>query len=239
MNIIADTHTHTIASTHAYSTILENAKFASVNGIQYLAMTDHAPALCDAPHIWHFANMSAIPDFLYEVRILKGAEVNILANGELDMSDDDLSKLEWVNASIHRPTYKKTSIEENTKAYIKVAKNPYVDVIAHSGYENYMYDYEKAIKVFKEYNKLVEINNHSFESRVDSIKNCIEIAKVCKKYGVRVVVNSDAHFAYSIGNVENALNMLKEIDFPEKLIVNSDVKLFESYLKERKARVNI
>lgn len=238
MKIIADTHTHTIASTHAYSTILENAKFASENGLAYLAMTDHAPSMCDAPHLWHFGNINAIPEYLYGVRILKGAEVNILPGGKLDLTNDSLSRLEWVVASIHQPVYPITSIEENTGAYITAAKNPYVDVIGHSGYARYPYDYEKAIQVFGRYHKLVEINNHTFEARADGIENCIEIAKLCKKYRVRIVANSDAHFAYSIGEVGNAIDLLKEIDFPEELIINSNKELFEEYLNERKARVH-
>ncbi|MFZ2538594.1 MAG: phosphatase [Oscillospiraceae bacterium] len=237
MKIIADTHTHTIASTHAYSTILENAKFASENGIEYLAMTDHAPSMWDAPHIWHFGNMNVIPDYLYGVRILRGVEVNILPQGKLDLTNDDLSRLEWVVASIHSPVYPETSIEENTNAYITAAKNPHVDVIGHSGSIGFMYDYEKAIKAFGEYNKLVEINHHTFEARADGVKNCVEIAKLCKKYNVRVVANSDAHFAYAIGKVDNALNILHEIEFPKELIINSERDLFEAYLAERKTRI--
>ena len=57
MQIIADTHTHTLASTHAFSTILENAGAASQAGLAYLGWTDHASSMTDAPHIWHFGNM--------------------------------------------------------------------------------------------------------------------------------------------------------------------------------------
>lgn len=236
MKIIADTHTHTVASTHAYSTILENAKFASENGILYLGMTDHAPMICDAPHLWHFRNLSAIPDTLFGVRILKGAEVNILKDGEVDLDEETLSMLEWVVASYHRPACPPDNIFEHTKAYINIAKNPHVTVIGHSGSPLYEYDYEKAIKAFKEYDKLVEINSHTFDARQESIKNCVEIAKLCKKYEAKIVVNSDAHFAYSIGKAEPALKMLEEIGFPEKLIINSNKELFEEFLKLKKIK---
>ena len=238
LKIIADTHTHTLASSHAYSTILENAKYAAKQGLEYLAMTDHAPSMCDAPHSWHFGNMGVIPQELYGVQILKGVEVNILPQGNLDMTDNDFKLLDWVVASIHSPVYPKAGIDENTDAYIAVAKNPHVDVIGHSGLIDYMYDYEKAVKVYGEYGKLVEINNHSFVARSEGIKNCIEIAKLCKKHDVRVVVNSDAHFAYSIGMADKALKLLEEIEFPKELIINTEKVLFESYLKERKLRIN-
>lgn len=234
MKIIADTHTHTLASTHAYSTLLENAKFASEIGLKYLAVTDHAPAMQDAPHIWHFYNMKILPNELYGVKILKGAEANILnEDGEIDLDEYALQCLDWIVASFHGPCCKPMSIEKTTQAYINLAKNPKVDVIGHSGQELYKYDYEKTIKIFKEYNKLVEINQNSLIVRQDSANNCVEIAKLCKKYNVNIVVNSDAHFAYSIAQVNDAFKMLEEIDFPKNLIVNSDLDLFESYLNNR------
>lgn len=236
MRIIADTHTHTVASTHAYSTILENAKFASENGILYLGMTDHAPMICDAPHIWHFRNLGAIPEKLFGVRILKGAEVNILNDGEIDLDEGTLSMLEWVVASYHRPACPPDNIFEHTKAYINIAKNPRVTVIGHSGSPEYEYDFEKAIKAFKEYDKVVEINSHTFEARRASVKNCTEIARLCKKYEAKIVVNSDAHFAYDIGRVDSALQMLSEIDFPSKLVINSSKELFEEFLKSKKIK---
>lgn len=232
--IIADTHTHTLASTHAYSTVLENFKFASEIGLSYLAVTDHAPKMADAPHRWHFENLRILPKELFGVKLLKGAEVNILdENGSLDLSDHILSQLDWVIASFHVEACAPMSKEKHTQAYLNIAKNEKVDVIGHSGREIYFYDYETAIKAFKEYNKLVEINQNSFVARKDSQKNCIEIAKLCKKYEVKVVVNSDAHFAYNIGQVDDALALLEEIDFPQSLIVNSSLELFEEYSNNR------
>lgn len=235
MKIYADTHTHTLASTHAYSTVLENAKYASEIGLAYLAITDHAPTLTDAPHFWHFLNMRMLPDDLFGVKILKGAEVNILnEKGDIDLTTESLDRLNWIVASFHEPACLQTpNFESCTNAYINIAKNPKVDVIGHSGGVEFAYNYEKVIPIFKEYNKLIEINENSFLVRNDSLKNCIEIAKICKKIGAKVVLNSDAHFAHSIGNVTNASKMLEEINFPVELIVNSSIELFENYLNNR------
>ena len=54
MHLQGDMHTHTIASTHAYSTITENCQWAEKYGMKGIAMTDHAMKLPDSPHIWHF-----------------------------------------------------------------------------------------------------------------------------------------------------------------------------------------
>ena len=54
MHLQGDMHTHTIASTHAYSTITENCEWAAKYGMKGIAMTDHAMNMPDSPHIWHF-----------------------------------------------------------------------------------------------------------------------------------------------------------------------------------------
>lgn len=239
MNIIADTHTHTLASTHAFSTIIENAEAASLAGLKYMAVTDHSPDMPDSPHMWHFLNLKMLPDEIKGVRILRGVEANIINNaGALDMPKDVLETLEWVVASFHAPAVRyPMSIEDVTSAYLEIAKNPYVDVIGHSGTHKFGYDYDKVIPIFKENNKLIEINDNSFMVRNSSKRNCFEIAKLCKKYGASIIVNSDAHFAYGVGKVDKALNFLAEIDFPEELVINSSIERFEEYLDLRKQRV--
>lgn len=59
----------------------------------------------------------------------------------------------------------------------------------------------------------------------------MKIAKICKKVGAYIVVNSDAHFSTAVGNVDPALAMLAEIDFPQELIVNADTGRFKDYLR--------
>lgn len=237
MKIIADTHTHTMASTHAYSTAIENIKHASDIGLKCIALTDHCPALEDAPHLWHFYNIRVIPEHVYGVRVLRGAEANILdKDGTIDLDEVTYVTLEWIVASFHENCCKPMSLEDCTSAYIGVANNPHVDVIGHSGLEDFKYDYEKVIPIFKEKGKLVELNHSTFFMREKSKANCLEIAKICKRIGAPVVVNSDAHFALNVGNVDNVFNMLKDIDFPEELIVNADEERFNEFLKRKKNR---
>ena len=58
--IKTDLHTHTTASCHAYSTLEENVQWAKQIGLEAIAMTNHAPSLPDAPHIWHFEAIDAV-----------------------------------------------------------------------------------------------------------------------------------------------------------------------------------
>ncbi|MCC8160640.1 MAG: phosphatase [Oscillospiraceae bacterium] len=234
MKILFDTHTHTLASTHAYSTVLEMAKYASEQGMEAIAITDHAPAIPDGAHPWHFLNLKNVPREIYGVKILYGVEVNILdLEGNIDMDDDILKKLDVVNASIHTPCYKDCGAPDHTSAYERIVNNPLIDVICHSGAPAFAYDYEKIIDMAKKNHKLMEINNHSFYVRQASIPNCRKIAEICKEKEVGIVVSSDAHITFDLGNYSRALDMLKEISFPEKLIINRDLKSFEDFMAEK------
>mgnify|MGYP004686567195 CR=1 FL=1 len=143
---------------------------------------------------------------------------------------DILKSVKWVVASMHEITLEPSyDIEATTNAWLNVAKNPWVNVIGHSGVEAFKFDYEKVIPEFYHNGKLIEINNNSFRIRKTAVDNCKKIALLCKKYGINIVVNSDAHFSSQVGVVDNAMAMLKEIDFPKELIINADVKKFSDY----------
>ncbi len=232
IKMIADMHTHTISSTHAYSTIFENIKVAKERGLKFIAITDHSEKSIGGPGEWYFENLREIPKEVEGVKVLTGIECNILnSTGELDYPIGMGKPLDWVVASIHR-NYFNSPIATTTETWLNIAENPKVNVIAHSGSEDYKYDYEKVIPAFGEKHKLVEINNSSFSIRKSSIKNCAEIARICKKYSVPVIVNTDAHFCTKIGNFDNALKMLEEVDFPAELIINSNYENMNNYIKE-------
>lgn len=227
-----DTHTHTLASVHAYSTLLENLQGAKAKGLKGFATTDHAPEMGDTK-VSFFRNLPfCIPPVLEGLRIFAGAELNIIDyEGHVDLEEKVLEHLELVIASAHTiPCMEPGTFEQHTQMYLGVAENPYVDVIGHCGQEAYAFDYERVLKKCKEYGKTVEINSHSFPARPGSDKNCVEIAKLCKKYEIPVVVSSDAHFFTQMGDFQPSLLLLEEIDFPEKLLMNRSVEVLEEHL---------
>src|SRR5665648_61427 len=132
MDIKVDLHTHTVASGHAYSTLSENALAASHKGISLLGMTDHAPSMPGAPHLYHFGNLATLPEELYGVRILPGVEANITNyEGELDIPVDYLSRMKIVLVGLHLICYPGGTSEQNTESYMKGMKNPYTDMMVH------------------------------------------------------------------------------------------------------------
>lgn len=235
MKIIADTHTHSIACSHAYSTVSENIHAAREAGMLYLAMTEHGPKMPDAPFYWHFTNQHEVPEFYDGVHVLHGVEADVMGpDGSLDLDDKLLASLDWVIASMHVPCFAPGTVEDHTSAWLAVAHNPHVDVIGHCGDLRYRFDYERVIKVFKETGKIVEINNNSAYVRPGAKENCMEIARLCKKWEVPVVVNSDAHFCTKVGKFETALAMLEGLSFPERLVVNADPDRFAQLAESKR-----
>lgn len=238
MKFVLDTHNHTISSGHAYSTVMEIAREASNNNMQLVAITDHGPNMPGGPHIYHIINKRILPKVLYGVRILKGVEANIIGkDGELDVRDNILKDLDIVLAGFHRPCIESGTRNENTDTLINVMKNKYVDIIVHPGNPIFEIDQERFVKAAKELEVLIEINNSSFKaSRKGSEDNCIKIAKLCKEYKVPVVIGSDSHFALDVGKFEKVEALMKEIDMPEALIINTSVKKLEDYLSSRRKK---
>ena len=234
MQLIADLHTHTLCATHAYYTLDEMTAAARDMGYQAMALTDHASAMPDSPHIWHFSNWDALPRTVNGVAMLYGAEANVMdTKGGLDMSQTDLAAQDWVVASIHSPCVPGIlTRKEATRLWLGVAENPYVDCIGHSEQENYRYDYDEVVKVFARNNKVVEMNGNSANVRKDGIPNMRLLLQTCLQYGCRIAINSDAHSIHQLHN--NTLSlcaMMDELHFPQELIVNATAQNLVNELK--------
>ncbi|MBR6935447.1 MAG: phosphatase [Clostridia bacterium] len=232
--VAADFHTHTSASAHAYSTLYENLTVARQRGLLAVAMTDHGIAIPDSPHIWHFRNQKCLPKQVEGVRLLRGVEANVLDDhGLIDMPADTLDMLDIVVASMHTETMHPGDREYMTAAWLAVAANPLVDIIGHCGTDKYAFDYERVIPEFGRCGKVVEINESSFSCRAPSIPHCRTILQLCKKHGVRVTLDSDAHFCTAVGAVPRSLQLLREEDFPTELVVNAGREQLDAYFSEK------
>lgn len=237
MNDIIDLHTHTIASGHAYSTINEMAQEAAKKGIQLLGITEHAPKMPGTCHQFYFENLHVVPRELYGVRLLMGCEVNIMdPDGTLDLEERVLKKMDLCIASIHPPCYSGKTKEENTRAIMKVMKNPYIHVIGHPDDGRFELDYEQVVKTAKEYGVLLEINNASVSPgsfRPNTKENDLLMLSYCKQYKVPVVMGSDAHIAYDIAKHDSAKAILEEAEFPEELVYNSSPEKVLEFINKR------
>lgn len=233
--LYGDLHCHTIASTHAYSTFRENLEAAKQKKLSVLAITDHAPGMADGATLSYFDNLLSLPQEVDGIKILRGVEANIIDfDGNLDMPNELLERLDIVIASFHSNCTKYGSIADHTKAYLQIAENPNVDIIGHCGTEEFKFDYDTVIPTLGKAGKLIEINAHSFICRQSSIKNCRHIAELCAKHNLPIVVDSDAHSEFEVGQCDLALDMLKEINFPKELIINADINRLQNYISSKR-----
>ncbi len=238
MKFVVDTHTHSIASGHAYSTVQEMAREAAANGVEMFALTDHGPAMKGAPYLYHFGNLRAIPESIYGVRVLKGVEANIIDyEGNVDMPVEYLKRLDFVLASFHDICITPASKEEHTNAYISVFKNPYIDAVAHPGNPQFEVDIEKVVLAAKEYGKFIEINNNSFRVRTGCEDNCRNFVTECKRKGVKIVCGSDAHISFEVGKFDKVYRLLEEVGMPESLIMNTSVLNFNEFIENKRKRI--
>ncbi|MDP4158914.1 MAG: phosphatase [Bacillota bacterium] len=235
MEIEVDLHTHTVASGHAYSTLTENAQAASRKGLKILGMTDHAPSMPGAPHLYHFGNLAILPDELFGVQILPGVEANITSyEGELDIPEHYLGRMKLVLAGLHPICYPGGTSEQNTQAYIKVMENPMVDMMVHPGRPEFELDLEKIAYMSAQLNVPVEINNSSLsQEKSGAWGNCRRFARYMLKYQGPVILGSDAHFWNRVGEFRHALELVHEVGIMENQILNTSSKRVLDYLAAR------
>ena len=138
-----DIHTHSIASGHGTcATMTDMAKAANAAGLKMLGISDHGPKTLGGGRISYFRSLAFAQPKRLGVRMLYGAEVNILdQEGKLDLDDEILESLDYVIASMHRPIFKSGTADENTRAYIKTMENPNVNIIGHCDDEKFPVDY--------------------------------------------------------------------------------------------------
>lgn len=217
-----DLHAHTIASTHAYSTVNEYFAEAASRGVKLFAITDHGPEMQDAPHEWHFGNMPILPRIVDGVGLLYGIEANIKNKlGETDCNEKIGRHLDIILAGFHEPVLEPQSLADNTEAMIATIRSGKVQIITHPGNPKYPIDIKAVAQAAKECNVALEMNNSSFlHSRAGSQQNCLEIAKAVKETGGWVALGSDSHFAGYLGRFDRVVEMLESISFPQSQILN-------------------
>jgi len=195
--IKGDLHVHSKWS-DGTPTIEEIAGFAQKRGYQYAAICDHSKSLKIAHGLDESRLMKQIEEIdrinekLEGFQILKGTEVDILADGKLDFPEKILEKLDIVVAAIHSGF--KQDKGKMTKRIIRALENPYVHILAHpsgrllGARDPYEVEIDELMEVAKKYGKALEINAYFERLDLDDI-HC----RKAKEMGIRVGIGTDAH----------------------------------------------
>jgi len=190
-------HNHTTYSDGA-ATVEQMARAAKALGLKYLGFGDHSQSLTVANGLTPErvrqaqAEIDAVGKTLKGIRLFKGTEVDILADGSLDYDDDLLATFDYVVASVH--THFNLSRDEMTKRIIRAVRHPRVTMLGHATgrlllkREGYDVDLEAVLQAAAESGTMIEINAHPVRLDLDWI-HC----KRAKALGVKLVINPDAH----------------------------------------------
>lgn len=220
-----DLHTHTCASGHGTTdTITDMAREASKRQMQVLGISDHGPASQGSVGLSYFRSLSLGERNRFGISLRYGAEANILdSDGHLDIPDDILNTLDYCIISMHRPIFTSGSTVENTKAYIKAMQHPGVQIIGHCDDSRFPVDYWELVRAALSYGIMPELNNVSLlpESyRKDCLTNSRQLLRECASLSCPILLSSDSHGKEHIGEVDAALRLINEAEFPIELIRN-------------------
>ncbi len=237
-SIMVDTHTHTVLSGHAWSTLRENAAAAKRHGLAGMCLTEHGHALPGSGPFFLVPAQRMLPAEVEGIRVFYGVEANIMGmDGSLDIEDRMLFASEWNIASMHDVCITPGNVDENTGAYLQALRHPAVDMLGHIDDLKTPNHFEAVVKAAAAAGRVIEVNNNSLLIRKGSRERVEEIVRLCRKHDARVAVSSDAHFDEMVGSVAPALELLAGQAFPDELIVNRSLPAFQAYLAERSKRL--
>ena len=196
-DIRGDVHMHTV-ETDGRNTIEEMAEAALERGYAYMAITDHsknlafANGLTDERALAHIEKIRAVGKKLKGIRIFAGIEVDILADGSLDLSDSVLEQMDIVIASVHSLFNQDRATM--TERLLKAIANPNTSLLGHPTgrqllrREPYQFDFDAVLKAAAKYRVAMELN--SYPERLDLSDVHLRMAK---QHGVKIVINTDSH----------------------------------------------
>jgi DNA polymerase (family 10) len=204
-DIRGDLHSHTTWS-DGRATVEEMGRAAQERGYDYLAICDHTPAVGAVRGLTaedvrrQAAEIAAANELLAPFRVLRGIECDILADGRLDLPDDILGELDWVQASVHGG--QRMPRLEMTKRVEEALRNPHVSCLSHptGRYINRRpenaVDLERVFQVALEEGVALEVNG--LPSRLD-LRG--EHVRKALRAGVQIVCSTDAHSVRGLGNM--------------------------------------
>lgn len=231
--LVADVHMHSIVSGHAFGTIRELALQAAEAGLSLIGITEHGPGIPGTVDPIYFRNLADAPRLLYGVEVLYGSEVNILSGGKLSLERRHLDCLDYAAAGIHVPCYTDEGIVKNTDNTIAAMADPKVRFISHPDDGRYPLDYPALVAGAKQFGVALEVNNSSLRKptmRPGCVENYETMLPLCMELGVPLVVNTDAHDPFAVGDFTCALALLERLEVPDALIINNDLEKLKRFL---------
>ena len=223
-DVKGDLQMHSTAS-DGKNSIEEMAEAARKLGHQYIAITDHSKAVTVANGLdekratAHIKKIHGLSEEELGIRVLAGAEVDILKDGTLDYSDEILSQLDVVVCSVH--SYMNLDRTAMTERLLTAIENPYTQIIAHPTgrlllrRDPFDYDMERVLDACAKHGVAMECN--SYPDRLD-LKDVY--LRMCKERGVKVVISTDAHTTTNLSFIRYGVTMARRGWLEKKNVIN-------------------
>jgi DNA polymerase (family 10) len=199
-DIRGDLHMHTTWSDGRH-TLEEMVAAARERGHSYIAICDHAKRLKEGRLERQAADIAALNERVEDIAILAGVEVDIRADGSLDLDDETLAARDWVMASIHAGFDQ--SREQLTGRVIAAMENPHVDCIGHptgrklNKRSPFELDFERVCERAAETGTFLEVNSQADRLDLDDTH-----VRAAVDAGVRIVISTDAHRTWELDSLE-------------------------------------
>jgi DNA polymerase (family 10) len=184
-----DLHTHTHWSADGKNTLEQMVASAVERGYDYYAITDHSHYLRDGRLAAQLTEIERMREQFPKLRILAGVEANIRTNGEVDVPEEELARLDWVVASVHNAPENRP-----TERVLEAMDNPYVDCIGHLTGRRIRTRGPRDVNVERVVEKALEVGCFlEINGQPDRLDLRDVHARAAKEAGLKLVVSSDAH----------------------------------------------
>lgn len=248
-DILADLHTHSTFSAHAYSTIKENIEIAKEKGLKYIAITDHFYGIGEDIERKNETTRIAyleetINPYENEIFVIGGTEFNL---GQEMPFFEKIKHIKWRPIGIHGwfidknnatldeiyKEFETAAINHNAFAHIereihRLEQGKYKDSIT----KEIVDFYKKIILLTKNKNIFLEVNESSIRNDecggINRLKCWLELAKENENY---IYLGTDAHYCKQVGDFSNTIILLNEIDYPKEFILNCNEEMLEKIFK--------
>jgi DNA polymerase (family 10) len=201
-----DLHAHT-AWSDGRASVLEMARAAIGRGYAYLAICDHTPAVGVVPGLDADAlrrqavEIAAANDELAPFRVLRGVECDIRRDGTLDLPDDVLAELDWVQLSLHAG--QRAARAELTARVTEAMRHPAVRCLSHPTGRMIGRRPENALDLGRTIEVALETGvAHEVNGLPDRLDLAAEHVRVAVEAGVTIVCSTDAHSVAGLANME-------------------------------------
>jgi DNA polymerase (family X) len=224
-DLVGTLHCHSTFSDGS-NTLEEMAQAAKKLGLKYLGIGDHSQSLGVAHGLTpervkqQWKEIDALNDKLKGIKLLKGTECDILADGTLDFDDKLLAQFDYVVASVH--THFTQTREQMTERIIKALRHPSVSILGHATgrlllkRDGYALDLDAIMRVAAVTGTIIEINAHPVRLDLDWLH-----VKQAKAMGVKFAINPDAHSTEDIALLKYGIDVARRGWLTKEDVINT------------------